>query len=69
MGLVECVPNFSEGQNDEVISQITNAMGSVKGIKILDIEKDPNHNRCVISFVGSEDVVVEAAFKGIKKSI
>jgi glutamate formiminotransferase len=68
MGIVECVPNFSEGQNDEIISKIIEAILSVKGIRLLDQEKDANHNRCVISFVGSEDIVVEGAFRGIREA-
>ena len=66
MGLVECVPNFSEGNNIEIISKIVEAITSVNGIKLLDQENDANHNRSVISFVGSEEIVVEAAFRGIK---
>ena len=66
--LIECVPNFSEGRDLTVIKEITDAIDSVEGIKLLDV--DPGHatNRTVVTFVGSPDDVVEAAFLGIQKA-
>ena len=66
--LIECVPNFSEGRDLAVIKEITEAIGSVEGVKLLDV--DPGHatNRTVVTFVGAPDDVVEAAFLGIQKA-
>ncbi|MHB1908824.1 MAG: glutamate formimidoyltransferase [Nitrososphaerales archaeon] len=61
MKIVECVPNFSEGRREEVIESIRKAAESVPGITVLDCESDPNHNRMVLTFVGSPEAVVEAA--------
>ncbi|TMI23451.1 glutamate formiminotransferase, partial [Candidatus Bathyarchaeota archaeon] len=52
MRLVECVPNFSEGQRREVIESITDAIRKTPGVMLLDVESNPDHNRSVISFVG-----------------
>jgi glutamate formiminotransferase / formiminotetrahydrofolate cyclodeaminase len=66
--LIECVPNFSEGRDPEVIRQITDAISSVEGVHLLDV--DPGHatNRTVVTFVGAPEAVIEAAFRGIKKA-
>lgn len=61
--LIECVPNFSEGRRQEVIAAIAAAIAEVKDVHVLDIESDADHNRSVITFVGSPDGVVEAAFR------
>ncbi|NCB07990.1 MAG: glutamate formimidoyltransferase, partial [Bacteroidia bacterium] len=66
--ILECVPNFSEGRNMDVIKEITNAIESVAGIKLLDVDPGKATNRTVVTFVGSPDDVVEAAFRGIKKA-
>lgn len=66
MQLVECVPNFSEGRNREVVDKIVAAIQSVKGVKILDMEMDPDHNRSVVSFIAEPDKAGSAAFEGIK---
>ena len=57
--LVECVPNFSEGRNMEIINQITNVIKEVKGVKLLDVDPGEATNRTVVTFVGTPDVVVE----------
>lgn len=66
--LIECVPNFSEGRDLQIIKQITEAIESVEGIRILDIDPGKATNRTVVTLVGSPEVVIEAAFQGIKKA-
>ncbi len=69
MRLVECVPNFSEGRNIEIIDKIVNEMISVPGVYLLDRESDKDHNRSVITIVGTPEAVAEAAFRGTKKAM
>jgi len=66
--LIECVPNFSEGHDQNVIRQITDAIESVDGVSLLDVDAGASTNRTVVTFVGDPDVAVEAAFRGIKKA-
>lgn len=66
--LVECVPNFSEGRNPQVIAAIVGEIESVEGIQMLDQEMDKDHNRAVITFVGEPEPVLEAAFKAMAKA-
>ena len=66
--LIECVPNFSEGRDQNIIRQITDAIQTVEGISLLDIDPGASTNRTVVTFVGSPDAAVEAAFRGIKKA-
>lgn len=66
--LIECVPNFSEGQNHEIIKQITDEIEKVKGVKLLDVDPGFEMNRTVVTFVGNPDGVKEAAFNAIKKA-
>ena len=66
--LIECVPNFSEGRDQNIIRQITDAIETVEGISLLDIDPGASTNRTVVTFVGSPDAAVEAAFRGIKKA-
>src|SRR5881398_3601238 len=66
--LIECVPNFSEGREQNVIRQITDAIESVDGVSLLDVDPGASTNRTVVTFVGDPDVAVEAAFRGIKKA-
>ncbi len=66
MKLIECVPNFSEGRDPVKIKQITDAIESVEGIKLLDVDPGKATNRTVVTFVGSPEDVIEAAFRGIK---
>ena len=66
--IVECVPNFSEGRNQNVIKQITDEIVSVKGIKLLDVDPGEATNRTVVTFVGEPKEVVEAAFLAVKKA-
>ncbi len=64
--LVECVPNFSEGQNTDTISAIADAIRSVDGVKLLNIEPNADYNRTVVTFIGDQEGVVEAAFQATK---
>ena len=66
--IVECVPNFSEGRNMDVIQQITSEIEKVKGVKLLDVDPGEATNRTVVTFVGKPEAVVEAAFQGVKKA-
>lgn len=66
--LVECVPNFSEGRRREVIDAIVSEAGS-RNVKVLDVESDVDHNRSVLTFVGSPDAVKEAALAVSAKAI
>ena len=68
MKIIECVPNFSEGQNQEIIKQITDSIESVSGISMLDIDPGADTNRTVVTFVGEPDAVLEGAFEGVKKA-
>lgn len=66
--VVECVPNFSEGRNPEVIEAIAAAIRSVEGAHLLHIDVSPAANRTVMTFAGSPAPVVEAAFRAIQKA-
>ncbi len=66
--IIECVPNFSEGRDMNVIKQITDAIESVEGIKLLNVDPGKGTNRTVITFVGDENEVVEAAYRAIAKA-
>lgn len=66
--LIECVPNFSEGNDLQLIKQITDAIESVEGIKLLNVDPGKATNRTVVTFVGEPQAVIEAAFRGIKKA-
>src|SRR5665648_168766 len=66
--IIECVPNFSEGRNMDVIRHITNVIESVEGIKLLDVDPGKDTNRTVVTYVGSPEAVSEAAFLSVKKA-
>lgn len=66
--IIECVPNFSEGRDMEVIKQITNAIEAVKGVKLLDVDPGEATNRTVITFVGEPEAVADAAVASIKRA-
>lgn len=66
--IIECVPNFSEGRDKTVIKSITDAIESVKGISLLDVDPGEATNRTVVTFVGEPEAVVEAAFRGVKRA-
>ena len=66
--IVECVPNFSEGRDKEVIRQIVEAIETAADVKVLDVDPGEATNRTVVTFVGSPEAVVEAAFAGVKRA-
>src|SRR2546421_9508258 len=66
--LIECVPNFSEGRDPDIIRQITDAIASVDGVSLLDVDPGATTNRTVVTFVGTPEAAVEAAFRGIQKA-
>jgi len=68
MKLVECVPNFSEGRDLEKIRAITGEIEAVPGVKLLDVDPGASTNRTVVTFIGSPEAVLEAAFKAIAKA-
>lgn len=65
MRLVECVPNFSEGRNEKVINAIADAIRSISGVNLLDVDPGWSTNRTVITFVGDPQSALEAAFQSI----
>jgi glutamate formiminotransferase len=66
--IIECVPNFSEGRDLEIVRQITDAIASVDGISLLNVDPGASTNRTVVTFAGSPEAAVEAAFRGIQKA-
>src|SRR5438094_5597954 len=65
--LVECVPNFSEGRDKAKVDAIVEAM-KIDGVYLLDREMDSDHNRCVITLVGEQTAIQEAAIRGVGKA-
>ncbi len=66
--IIECVPNFSEGRDMNVIKQITDVIEAVEDVKLLDVDPGEATNRTVVTFVGSPEAVVEAAFQAVAKA-
>jgi glutamate formiminotransferase len=66
--LVECVPNFSEGRKPEVVEQIAQAIAALERTTVLNRHIDPDHNRSVITFVASPEVIVEGALRAVAKA-
>src|ERR1700761_5887470 len=68
MQLIECVPNFSEGNDLSIIKQITDQIESVEGVRLLNVDPGKATNRTVVTMVGEPGAVIEAAFLAIKKA-
>ncbi len=68
MQIVECVPNFSEGRDNRIITQITEAIASVKGVQLLHVDMGESANRTVVTFIGTPESIDEAAFRGIEQA-
>lgn len=66
--LIECVPNFSEGKNLDVIKQITDVIEKSEGVKLLDVDPGFTTNRTVVTFVGTPEEVIATAYKAIAKA-
>ena len=66
--LIECVPNFSEGNNIQIIERIVDEIKSVEGVKVIDVDPGKATNRTVVTFVGPPEAVCEAAFRAVKKA-
>ncbi len=66
--LIECVPNFSEGRDMQLIGQITAEIEKVEGVRLLDVDPGKATNRTVVTFVGTPAAVCEAAFRAVKKA-
>ncbi len=66
--LIECVPNFSEGRDMGIINQITTEIEAIEGVKLLDVDPGKATNRTVVTFVGTPEEVIEAAFRAVKKA-
>lgn len=67
--IIECVPNFSEGRDLAVIQQITDQIKTVEGVKLLDVDPGAATNRTVVTIAGEPELVIEAAFRAIKKAM
>jgi glutamate formiminotransferase / 5-formyltetrahydrofolate cyclo-ligase len=68
-GLIECVPNFSEGRRPEVVDEIVRAVGQIDGVTLLDHSRDETHNRSVVTFAGSAEPVVRAATAAVGRAL
>jgi len=66
--LIECVPNFSEGRDLNIIRQITDVIENVEGVRLLNVDPGKATNRTVVTFVGEPAPVIEAAFRAIRKA-
>jgi glutamate formiminotransferase/formiminotetrahydrofolate cyclodeaminase len=64
--IIECVPNFSEGRDMDIINQITGIIRSIDGVKLLDVDPGKDTNRTVVTFVGEPEEVCEAAFLAVR---
>lgn len=66
--IIECVPNFSEGRNMDIINSIVDAIRAVEGVTVLDVAPGAATNRTVVTFAGAPEPVVEAAFRGVARA-
>lgn len=64
--IIQCVPNFSEGRNKEVVEKIVDEIRKADEVKLLDYSMDKDHNRTVVTFIGEPEKVIEAAFNACK---
>ena len=68
-GLIECVPNFSEGRRPEVVDEIVRAIAAIDGVHVLDHSADATHNRSVVTFAGSAEPVVRGATAAVGRAL
>jgi glutamate formiminotransferase len=64
--IVECVPNFSEGRDLEIVNAIFNAAKTIKSVKVFELESNKDHNRCLFTIVGEPDAVLASVYESIK---
>lgn len=64
--IIQCVPNFSEGRDKEVVEKIVDEIRVIEGVKLLDYSMDKDHNRSVVTFIGEPEKVIKAAFNATK---
>lgn len=67
--LIECVPNFSEGRDNKKIDALVSAMSGFRGAWLLDVHRDADHNRSVVTLAGEPEPVFEAALRGVGKAV
>lgn len=67
--LIECVPNYSEGRDMQKVEQIVDCFRGKKGVKLLDYQTDPNHNRCVVTVIGEPDELRDAVVASFGKAV
>jgi len=67
--IIECVPNFSEGRDSEVIEAIAAAVRDTKGVRLLYVDSDADYNRTVYTFSGEPEAVLEAAFNAARTGL
>jgi len=65
LAVIECVPNFSEGRRQPVLDALAGAVSGVAGVRLLDVQADPDHNRSVLTFVGQAPAVLAAAMAAV----
>ncbi|MFH1676483.1 MAG: glutamate formimidoyltransferase [bacterium] len=69
MATIEAVPNFSEGKNEEIINAIRDAAAAVEGVKVVDVQSDPDHNRMVLTLAGDVDPVMKGVLEASKVAV
>ncbi len=69
MQIVECVPNFSEGRNQDTIEAIAQSIRTTQGVELLDVDPGADTNRTVVTFIGPPEAVLEAAFQSIRTAV
>ncbi|MEG1576221.1 MAG: glutamate formiminotransferase, partial [Clostridium sp.] len=67
--LIECVPNYSEGRDLQKVEQILDCFRGKKGVKLLDYQTDPNHNRCVVTVIGDPEPLRDAVVASFGKAV
>ena len=68
MKIIECVPNFSEGRDKDIISLITDEIKKFSNLKLLDVDIGYDTNRTVVTFAGEPEIVIKAAFDAIERA-
>jgi len=69
MKIIECIPNFSEGRNPEIVESIADCASRTKGVTVLDFSMDRDHNRSVLTFIGSPEATLNGAFAACNRAV